>query len=125
MALVYEVRGRENAGHRERLITLTVDVLYEANVLKPLGPLHKLPEYTKVRLTIEALPCTATPARVITMQYQPPIILSPFVAPLCHHTDIIMPEPEGLGVIKTLRRCAPDIKMTAISGGSPGLPEDY
>jgi DNA-binding NtrC family response regulator len=39
-------------------------------------------------------------------------------------TDILMPERDGLETIGDLRRCAPEVKIIAISGGSkigPGL----
>jgi predicted DNA-binding antitoxin AbrB/MazE fold protein len=35
---------------------ITVEAIYEAGVLKPLTPLPELPEHTKVRITVEALP---------------------------------------------------------------------
>jgi CheY-like chemotaxis protein len=39
-------------------------------------------------------------------------------------TDILMPDRDGLEAIGELRRCVPDVKIIAISGGSkigPGL----
>ena len=32
-------------------MSITVDAIYEAGVLKPLTPLSELPEHTKVRIT--------------------------------------------------------------------------
>ena len=37
---------------------ITVEAIYETGVLKPLTPLSEIPEHTKVRLTVEALPMT-------------------------------------------------------------------
>jgi DNA-binding response OmpR family regulator len=39
--------------------------------------------------------------------------------------DIVMPEEEGLGTIKELRRLDPDVKIIAISGGGLGKAGDY
>ena len=36
-------------------MSITVDAIYEAGVLKPLTPLPELPEHTKVRITVEAI----------------------------------------------------------------------
>ncbi len=41
-------------------MSITVEAIYEAGVLKPLTPLPELPEHTKVRLTVEAFPVTAS-----------------------------------------------------------------
>jgi YesN/AraC family two-component response regulator len=40
-------------------------------------------------------------------------------------TDIIMPEKEGLEVIRELKRDFPEVKIIAISGGGYAQPEDY
>ncbi len=40
-------------------------------------------------------------------------------------TDIIMPDKEGLEIIRELKRNYPDIKVIAMSGGGAGKPEDY
>ncbi|MGD2062532.1 MAG: response regulator [Nitrospirota bacterium] len=40
-------------------------------------------------------------------------------------TDILMPERDGLEAIGELRRCAPDVKIIAISGGSKIGPTLY
>jgi predicted DNA-binding antitoxin AbrB/MazE fold protein len=61
-------------------MTITVDAIYEAGVLKPLTPLPELPEHTKVRLTVEAFPSTAPPPSVIATQRQHRIALPPSVA---------------------------------------------
>lgn len=40
-------------------------------------------------------------------------------------TDIIMPEKDGVEAIHALRRENPEIKIIAISGGSPHIKGDY
>ena len=40
-------------------------------------------------------------------------------------TDIVMPDEEGLGTIKELRRVDPNVKIIAISGGGLGKAGDY
>jgi CheY-like chemotaxis protein len=40
-------------------------------------------------------------------------------------TDLIMPEREGLDVIRTLRRRAPNVKIIAMSGGGRTSPVTY
>jgi predicted DNA-binding antitoxin AbrB/MazE fold protein len=37
----------------ERIMSITVEAIYEAGTLKLLGPLPELPEHTRIRLTIE------------------------------------------------------------------------
>ena len=39
--------------------------------------------------------------------------------------DIVMPDEEGLGTIKELRRVDPSVKIIAISGGGLGKAGDY
>ena len=39
--------------------------------------------------------------------------------------DIIMPDEEGLGTIRELRRVDPNVKIIAISGGGHGKAADY
>ena len=39
--------------------------------------------------------------------------------------DIVMPDKEGLGTIRELRRVDPDVKIIAISGGGLGKAGDY
>ena len=39
--------------------------------------------------------------------------------------DIVMPEKEGLGTIRELRRVDPNVKIIAISGGGLGKAGDY
>jgi len=40
-------------------------------------------------------------------------------------TDVLMPEADGIEVIKTVRRLHPGTKILAISGGAPNLPAGY
>jgi DNA-binding response OmpR family regulator len=40
-------------------------------------------------------------------------------------TDIVMPEKEGLAVLRELRKMHPPVKTIAISGGGRGLAADY
>ena len=40
-------------------------------------------------------------------------------------TDIVMPDEEGLGTIRELRRVDPKVKIIAISGGGLGKAGDY
>ncbi len=40
-------------------------------------------------------------------------------------TDVLMPEADGVAVIKALRALNRDTKVLAISGGAPGLPAGY
>jgi len=40
-------------------------------------------------------------------------------------TDIVMPDQEGLGTIRELRRTDPNVKIIAISGGGLGKAGDY
>jgi len=51
---------------------MTVEAIYAAGVLKPLTPLYEVPEpeYTKVCLTVEALPVTEPHESVIDVQRQ-------------------------------------------------------
>jgi len=40
-------------------------------------------------------------------------------------TDVLMPEVDGIEVIKAVRRTRPETKILAISGGAPNLPAGY
>lgn len=40
-------------------------------------------------------------------------------------TDVLMPEVDGIGVIKAARRLTPAPRVLAISGGAPNLPAGY
>ena len=40
-------------------------------------------------------------------------------------TDVLMPEVDGIEVIKAVRRAKPNTKILAISGGAPNLPAGY
>lgn len=40
-------------------------------------------------------------------------------------TDLIMPDMEGIETISKLRKCDPNVKVIAISGGGRNRPEDY
>lgn len=40
-------------------------------------------------------------------------------------TDVLMPEVDGVEVIKTLRTRYPGVKVLAMSGGAPNLPAGY
>jgi len=40
-------------------------------------------------------------------------------------TDLIMPDMEGIETISNLRKCNPDVKVIAISGGGRNSPDDY
>ena len=61
-------------------MSITVDAIYEAGVLKPLTPLPELPEHTKVRLTIEVIPGTVSRDSVIDEQRRHRITLDAAVA---------------------------------------------
>lgn len=40
-------------------------------------------------------------------------------------TDVLMPEMDGIEVIKAVRRTHPETRILAISGGAPNLPAGY
>ena len=40
-------------------------------------------------------------------------------------TDVVMPEMEGIGLIRELRKLMPAVRILAISGGGRLGPEDY
>lgn len=42
-------------------MSIVVEAIYEAGILKPLGPLPAMPERTRVRLTIEPEAASASP----------------------------------------------------------------
>ena len=49
-------------------MSLTIEAIYEAGILKPLAPLPDLPEHTKVRITVEAITSTEQHGGVIDTQ---------------------------------------------------------
>ena len=49
-------------------MSITVEAIYAAGILKPLSPLPELPEHTKVRITVEAIADTEQPSSVINEQ---------------------------------------------------------
>ena len=61
-------------------MSITVEAVYEAGVLKPLTPLPEVPEHTKVLLRVEVLPITASRDSVIDQQRQHRIPLDATVA---------------------------------------------
>jgi predicted DNA-binding antitoxin AbrB/MazE fold protein len=61
-------------------MSITVDAIYEAGVLKPLTPLSELPEHTKVRITVEVIQGTTSRVSVIDEQRQHRILLDATVA---------------------------------------------
>lgn len=61
-------------------MSITVEAIYEAGVLKPLTPLAALPEHAKVRVTVEVLPGPAPHGRVIAEQRRHRIPLEAAVA---------------------------------------------
>ncbi|CAO3422664.1 response regulator [Azospirillum doebereinerae] len=40
-------------------------------------------------------------------------------------TDVLMPEMDGIELIKAVRTDRPDVKILAMSGGAPGLPAGF
>ena len=61
-------------------MSITVEAIYEAGVLKPLAPLPELPEHTKVRITVEAIAVTEQRGSVIDEQRRSRIPLNAQVA---------------------------------------------
>ncbi len=61
-------------------MTITGEAISEAGVLKPLTLLSELPEPTKVRITVEALPVTVPHGSVIDAQRRHRIPLDAAVA---------------------------------------------
>jgi predicted DNA-binding antitoxin AbrB/MazE fold protein len=49
-------------------MSITIEAIYEAGILKPLAPLPNLPEHTKVRITVEAIAGTEQRGSVIDEQ---------------------------------------------------------
>jgi len=49
-------------------MSITIEAIYEAGILKPLAPLPNLPEHTKVRITVEAIAGTEQHGSVIDAQ---------------------------------------------------------
>ena len=61
-------------------MSITIEAIYEAGILKPLTPLSDLPEHTKVRITVEAIVGTAQRGSVIDAQRQNRLYLNAQVA---------------------------------------------
>ena len=61
-------------------MSITVEAIYEAGVLKPLTPLPELPEHTKVLITVEAISDTVARDSVIDEQRRHRIPLDAAVA---------------------------------------------
>lgn len=61
-------------------MSITVEAIYAAGVLKPLSPLPELPEHTKVRITVEAIADTEQRSSVIDEQRRNRLHLVPQVA---------------------------------------------
>jgi predicted DNA-binding antitoxin AbrB/MazE fold protein len=61
-------------------MSMTIEAIYEAGILKPLAPLPDLPEHTKVRITVEAIVGTEQPGSVIDAQRQHRLHLNAQVA---------------------------------------------
>jgi CheY-like chemotaxis protein len=40
-------------------------------------------------------------------------------------TDVLMPEVDGIELIKAARNAQPDVKILAMSGGAPNMPAGY
>jgi predicted DNA-binding antitoxin AbrB/MazE fold protein len=49
-------------------MSITIEAIYEAGILKPLAPLPDLPEHTMVRITVEAIADTEQRGSVIDEQ---------------------------------------------------------
>jgi predicted DNA-binding antitoxin AbrB/MazE fold protein len=61
-------------------MSITVEAIYAAGILKPLSPLPELPEHTKVRITVEAIADTEQRSSVIDEQRRNRLHLAPRVA---------------------------------------------
>ena len=61
-------------------MSITIEAIYEAGILKPLTPLSDLPEHTKVRITVEAIVGTEQHGSVIDAQRQNRLHLNAQVA---------------------------------------------
>jgi len=61
-------------------MSVTVDAIYEAGVLKPLSPLLDLKEHEKVRITVEALRRSEEQLSIIEEQRANRIRIDPSVA---------------------------------------------
>lgn len=62
-------------------MSMTVEAIYEAGVLKPLTPLSEFPEHSKVRITVEAIAGTEPRGSVIDTQRSNRLSLDAYVAP--------------------------------------------
>jgi predicted DNA-binding antitoxin AbrB/MazE fold protein len=58
-------------------MSITIEAIYEAGILKPLAPLPDLPEHTKVRITVEAMTGPEPRDSVIDAQRQSRLHLDP------------------------------------------------
>ncbi len=61
-------------------MSITVEAIYAASILKPLSPLPELPEHTKVRITVETIADTEPRSSVIDEQRNNRLHLAPQVA---------------------------------------------
>jgi len=61
-------------------MSITVEAIYAAGILKPLSPLPDLPEHTKVRITVETIADTEPSSSVIDKQRRNRLHLDPQVA---------------------------------------------
>ena len=61
-------------------MSITVEAIYAAGILKPLSPLPELPEHTKVRITVETIADTEPRSSVIDEQRNNRLHLDPQVA---------------------------------------------
>lgn len=61
-------------------MSITVEAIYTAGILKPLSPLPDLPEHTKVRITVETIADMELSSSVIDEQRRNRLHLDPQVA---------------------------------------------
>jgi len=61
-------------------MSVTVEAVYEAGVLKPLTPLSDLREHEKVRITVEALPTVGSEISLIDEQRKKRVQIEPHIA---------------------------------------------
>jgi DNA-binding response OmpR family regulator len=76
------------------------------------GPLHQI--LVRAGYDVEDAPNGKVAVRLYSRQLCDVVIM-----------DIVMPDEEGLGTIRELRRLDPDVKIIAISGGGLGKAGDY